>query len=116
MQKKLIILLLIPILLIIFLFQNQEKIDNQQEEKINKTENKQEEIIEEIGTGEERIPIRYEPIYEHQIHAYCDQCGKDISGNVQAHFYYSQEKGKDCKSMHYEEVEIYVGEQAIYPD
>ena len=64
----------------------------------------------------ERIPVKYVPEYEFQVHAYCDQCNADISGNIQAHFYDSHTKGGKCKTYHYEQLEIYVGEKPIYND
>ena len=70
----------------------------------------------EIDSTRERIPIQYVPVYEHQVHAYCDQCKADITGNVQAHLYYSKANGGNCTSVHYEEIDIYVGDEPIYLD
>ena len=105
--------------LLLFFGCTNEKDISKKEVEVIKKESKQEEVInnlqpEKLNITEQKVPIRYVPEYEHQIHAYCDQCGADISGNAEEHILISQSRGWGCKTFHYEELEIYIGDRPIY--
>ena len=52
-----------------------------------------------------------EPIYETQARSICNQCGADITDNIDEHFMYAINNGLDCGGWHIEYIKTQIGVQ-----
>lgn len=52
-----------------------------------------------------------EPIYETQARSICNQCGADITDNIDEHFMYAINNGLDCGGWHIEYIKTQTGVQ-----
>lgn len=52
-----------------------------------------------------------EPIYETQARSICNQCGADITDNIDEHFMYAINNGLDCGGWHVEYIKTQTGVQ-----
>lgn len=53
------------------------------------------------------------PVYEEKARSICNQCGADITGNIDAHF---KDSGYVCGGYHVEYIQIQTGTQTIHHD
>ena len=53
------------------------------------------------------------PVYEEKARSICNQCGADITGNIDAHF---EESGYVCGGYHVEYIRLQTGTQTIHHD
>ena len=52
-----------------------------------------------------------EPVYETQARSICNQCGADITDNIDEHFMYAINNGLDCGGWHIEYIKTQTGVQ-----
>lgn len=52
-----------------------------------------------------------EPVYETQARSICNQCGADITDNIDEHFMYAINNGLDCGGWHVEYIKTQTGVQ-----